>query len=120
MSEMVGYYIEARGFKNVDELEEFRELAKNFQNAELYEYQDKNDSIEERVIGVEVPQGWHGGSSCKEILQEYFGEWLKKHPHIEFKATVEYLEYCPKEEFDGDEIRELEEVRKIEKEAGIL
>lgn len=98
MSEMVGYYIEVKGFKNEQEKEDFVKLAKNFQNAEVEEY--------ENTIIVDVPQGWRGGGlSCKEILQEHFGEWLNNHPHIKFNATVRYLEHCPTEEFDENEIK---------------
>ena len=100
MSEMVGYYIMANGFKDKKEKEEYIELAKDFQGAEVRE--DNNNNVI-----AEVLNGWRGGGlSCKEILQEHFGEWLREHPHILFHAEVSYLEHCPIEKFDGDEIKE--------------
>jgi len=98
MSELVSYFIQAKGFKDDKEKEEFKELARKFENeVEIYEWQT------DKIVEVEVAHGWRGGGmSCEEIVREHFREWLKKHKHVKLYVEITYLEHAPTESFEID------------------
>lgn len=90
MSENIRYYGTLKGFKK-EEQEELAKLCLDFQEAKV--------DADMESIEFEVSDGWRGGgSTCEDLLKEHFGEYLEKHPHIEFECYCTYVEQAPCEE----------------------
>jgi len=87
MSETIDYWGIVRNYKPEEKIE-IIELIEEFQDATI-EY-DVGD------IEFSVASGWRGGGySCEELIGGHFGEYMKKHPHIELEVIATYIEHAP-------------------------
>ena len=91
MSEQIKYYIEVKGFKKENDLDEFVEFAKDFMDG--YDFDVAKDY---KTVWLNYSDGWRGSSlSCKQILKGFFEEYFEKRKYLSFKAFATYLEQVP-------------------------
>jgi len=92
--EIVSIVIQAENFANEEERKELAELMqKAFPEATFWDRYEDTDLIEiydeDYYYDISVP--W------KKKIIDCFGEWLEKHPHVKFRASILYEELCPEE-----------------------
>jgi hypothetical protein len=92
MGEAIEYRIYAKNFKDAAQLEEFENLAADWENGEY------NGTGDEKKLEFECvyENGWRGcGKSCADLIKAHFDGWLALNPNVVFKATAMYLEQAP-------------------------
>jgi len=96
MSETIDYSGEFEGFKSEEEIQELYELIDEHFSCEGLDITTTKNKLEFSNSG-----GWRGGGrSCHELVIQWLGDWLERHPHIKGSVWAKYVEHAPIDRFD--------------------